>query len=294
MTFHPFPPGEHFPPSSPGQHQASPLQVAQGQCFEYALPAGWQVVEDGQFAVVLRDPDGSAMTLLVGNCGYPPGMVHPLAFVHEKLAGLAGPQGGPVPQVWLGPPRPGRPLPGFPEAMDVDCAFPLNGFPWRGLATVSVRHGYGMTDLAVACAVAAEPAWPGYARWLPAVAALVAPTNGAAFGARGIAQQNLSNSIALGQRLQQHREHTLRLQQELADQRWRSDAERQQGIGEALTGQTWRDDPYGNAPHRVSTTPAVHWVDPQGRVVTSDDPSFDPRSATDPNWRKLPPLPPRG
>src|SRR3712207_8252080 len=40
-----------------------PVQMVQGQCFQFALPAGWRVVEEGAFAVVLCDPSNLAVSL---------------------------------------------------------------------------------------------------------------------------------------------------------------------------------------------------------------------------------------
>jgi hypothetical protein len=54
-----------------------------------------------------------------------------------------------------------------------------------------------------------------------------------------------------------------------------------------MTGQMWQQDPWGNGPERYSTTPAVIWVDRHGRQLTSDDPSFDPRTPYDQDWRRV-------
>ena len=47
------------------------LEIQQGQFFKFALPTGWRVAEDGQFAVVLMAPDNAALTIMVGNSGLP-------------------------------------------------------------------------------------------------------------------------------------------------------------------------------------------------------------------------------
>ena len=74
-----------------------------GRCFHFALPQDWRVIEEGQFAVVLGPPDNSAVTLMVGNCGLPNGY-NPLQYAYERIMGIQ-PQ-----NLWLGPPRPGRPV----------------------------------------------------------------------------------------------------------------------------------------------------------------------------------------
>src|SRR6185295_12937279 len=66
---------------------AANLRIGQGKFFSYALPQGWRVGEDGQFAMTLVAPDNKAFTVMVGNAGYavnyPPGQ-----FVYEKLMAL--------------------------------------------------------------------------------------------------------------------------------------------------------------------------------------------------------------
>src|SRR3954469_22402305 len=47
------------------------LRIAKGQYFSYALPEGWRVGEDGQFALTLLAPDNKALTIMVGNAGLP-------------------------------------------------------------------------------------------------------------------------------------------------------------------------------------------------------------------------------
>lgn len=264
------------PPAAPG-----PTTTAQGQCFQFAMPEDWRIVEEGQFAVVLCAPDDTAITMMVGNCGFPAGS-EPIAYAYGKLA-LPGVQG-----LRLGQPRPGRPQPGFEGAYELDYAYVVSGVPCRGVATVSGRSGYGTVDLVLTAAAAQEAHWPRYAPWLPQVAAQVVVTNGAAWGARGIAQQNLANSMAFGQQLQEHRDHSQRLQQELADQRWQSDEARAHGRGEGLSGESWYDD-HGNPPQRLSSAVGVHWVDPHGRVRSSPDPTWDPRTADDPYWQRMAP-----
>src|SRR5688500_10584783 len=60
------------------------LQIGSGRYFSYALPEGWRVGEDGQFALTLLAPDNKALTVMVGNAGLPPNY-QPGRFVYEKL-----------------------------------------------------------------------------------------------------------------------------------------------------------------------------------------------------------------
>jgi hypothetical protein len=255
-----------------------PVQIVQGQCFQFAVPAGWRVLEEGPFAVVQCDGANTAVALMVGNCGFPQGY-HPLQYANEKLS-----SGGPA---QLGAPRPGRPLPGFQGALDVDYRYVVNGVPCVGVATVSHRQGYGSADFVLTAGAAQEAHWPTFAAWLPGLPTQFAVTNGAAWGARGIAQQNLANSQAFGQQLQEQREWSQQLQQQVTDERWAADERRQHDVGEVLTGESWYTDPHGNPPQRLSDTPAVHWVHPDGRRESSDDPSYDPRTAEDPYWQRM-------
>jgi hypothetical protein len=66
---------------------ARSLAITNGRFFSYALPQGWRVGEDSQFALTLAAPDNKAFTVMVGNAGlpvnYPPGQ-----FVFEKLSAL--------------------------------------------------------------------------------------------------------------------------------------------------------------------------------------------------------------
>jgi hypothetical protein len=260
-----------------------PVQMVQGQCFQFALPARWRVVEEGPFAVVLCDPNNLAVSLMVGNCGFPQGQ-QPLQYAYEKLS-----SGGPA---QLGQPRPAQPLQSFHGAVEFEYRYVANGVPCVGLATVSHRNGYGTVDLVLTAGAAQEGHWPSFAGWLPGLARQFNVTNPAAWGAQGIAQQNLSNSMAFGRQVQEQRAWSQELQQRVTDERRQADERRQHDRGEALTGESWYPDPYGNnPPQRLSNTPAAYWIHQDGTIKPSDDPSFDPRTADDPYWQRMTPDP---
>jgi hypothetical protein len=61
--------------------------VARGRFFSYALPEGWRVGEEGQYALSLVAPDNQALTVMVGNAGLPPNYP-PDRFVQEKLMAM--------------------------------------------------------------------------------------------------------------------------------------------------------------------------------------------------------------
>jgi hypothetical protein len=264
---------------------APQAQMARGRCFAFAIPQGFRLVEEGQFAVVLAAQDNSAITMVVGNCGYPQGYT-PAQFAQEKL-GFTG-----VQNLQIGQARPGRPFQGYQEAYEFDYAYVAGGIPCRGVATVSVRNGYGSTDMVISAAAAHEQRWSQYASWLPQLASQVQATDNSAFGARQMAQQNLQNSVAYGRQLQDYYNHSQQLQQGVTDARWQSDQYQQHHRGEALTGHSYYNDPYGNPAQRLQNGAGVYWVNPQGQVVSSDNSTYDPRTPTDVYWERMTPLGP--
>jgi len=60
-------------------------------------------------------------------------------------------------------------------------------------------------------------------------------------------------------------------------------------LGALPAGRQWYDNPYGGAPIRQSTAPAAIWINRNGQQLPTDDPSFDPRTPTDPDWQRLTP-----
>src|SRR5690242_11063157 len=73
-------------PSAPASG-AGELHISRGRFFSYAMPQGWRVGEEGQFAVSLAAPDSQAFTFMVGNAGLPPSYP-PDRFVWEKMMAL--------------------------------------------------------------------------------------------------------------------------------------------------------------------------------------------------------------
>src|SRR6266513_1703136 len=60
------------------------LRIGNGRFFSYALPEGWHVGEDGQFALTVVAADNKAFTVMVGNAGVPANY-QPMRFVYDKL-----------------------------------------------------------------------------------------------------------------------------------------------------------------------------------------------------------------
>ncbi len=101
------------------------LQSAHGKCFDYAVPAGSRVAEEGQFAVVLVAPDSQALTVMTGNCGLPKNS-NPGQFVANKLAMFRYPDLRMSDQ-----PRQVQAINGFAAAWQFDYAYSANGVPCR-------------------------------------------------------------------------------------------------------------------------------------------------------------------
>jgi len=258
------------------------LRIGSGQFFSYALPEGWRVGEDGQFALSLVAPDQKAFTVMVGNAGLPPGY-DPGRFVYEKLTALR-----PV-SLQLGPGRPARPVAGFAQAAEFDVAFVgANGRQHRGVAKCSVAGSYDTFVYAMTAAISEAGAWPSYARWLPAVADQISARNGGAFGIRGVMAQNLQNSTAYGEAARQYREWSQKNWQQVTDERGASEDRRNAGVREVLGGTAPYASPFGEA--RAVELPQTHahyWMDRQGNVVGTDDPGADPNVGSTGEWRRL-------
>lgn len=266
-----------------GSGSPGSIATRQGQCFRYAIPAGWQVVEDGQFAVVLMAPDNRAITTMVGNAGLP-AQYNPAQFVFEKLSQAQ------LANLRFGQGRPAPPVFGFPYAWEFDVEYMVNGVPCRGVARCSVAPVYDMCTMVMTWAASEAAQWPSYASWLPAVAGQVEVTHSAAFGASGIAQQNLQNSIALGEQARRNREHSERQWGEVTRQRGESQDRQAFEFRQAQDGVQRYDNPYDNRPIDLPTSNTVYWINPiTGAIVGDPNPSFDPRTPTDSSWRPLRP-----
>lgn len=162
------------------------LRIQQTRFFSFALPQGWRVGEDGQFALTLLSPDARAMTVMVGNAGMPPSAA-PARFAHDKLSAMQ------VQNLQIGEARAAKPTSGFPQAVAFEVAYVARGVAYRGIAKVSAAPAYDTKTMVMTAALATADRWADYAGWLPQVADQVAATNGGAFGARGVMSQNLAN-----------------------------------------------------------------------------------------------------
>ncbi len=263
---------------------APELRIGQGQFFSYALPQGWRVGEDGQFALTLMAPDNKALTVMVGNAGYPLNYP-PGQFVYEKLSSL-GPQNLQMSQA-----RQVNPVAGFQYAYQFEVSYAVNGVPCRGRATCHVAPSYDMCVMAMTAALSDATQWAGYASWLPLVSEQIAATNGAAFGMRGIMQQNLQNSTAYAEAARQYRDWSRQNWQGVTDHRNavndRQNAEFRENLGAVQT----YVNPYDTrVPIELPTTYQYYWVDRQGNMLGTDDPGANPNQGSTGEWTQMPKL----
>ena len=270
------------PVTSAGRPPAANLQLASGQFFNYALPQGWRVGEDGQFALTLVAPDSKALTVMVGNSGVPINYP-PAQFVYERLMAIR-PQ-----NLQLGPARQAQPIAGFAQAIQFQVTYSVNGVPCQGLATVHIAPAYDTAVMAVTAALSEARQWSGYSTWLPLVAAQVSARNGAAFGMRGVMQQNLQNSTAYAQAAREYREWSQKNWQGVTDQRNESNDRNNRQFRENLGNvQTYGNPHDSRTPVELPNTWQYYWVNEKGTIVGTNDPGIDPNSGSTGDWRKMP------
>jgi hypothetical protein len=260
---------------------AEELRISKGHFFSFALPPGWRVGEDGQYALTLHAPDNKALTLMVGNAGMPLNYP-PLQFAYDKLSAIR-PQ-----NLQLGTPHQAKPSAGFRQSVEFDVSYSVNGVACRGVAKVSVAPAYDSSTMAMTAALSTADQWGGYASWLPKVADQVSAVNGAAFGMRGIMQQNLQNSMAYRDAAQQYREWSQKNWQQVTDKRNVSQDRKNFAVRENLGNAQTFTNPFGtNQSVELPVTHKYYWMDRQGRFVGTDDPSANPNEGSTSDWRKM-------
>jgi hypothetical protein len=270
------------PVARAGRSPGANLQLASGQFFTYALPQGWRVGEDGQFALTLMAADSKALTVMVGNAGLPSNYP-PAQYVYERLMAIR-PQ-----NLQLGPPRQARPIAGFAQAIQFQVTYSVNGVPCQGLATVHIAPAYDTAVMAMTAALSEARQWPGYSSWLPLVAAQVSARNGAAFGMRGVMQQNLQNSTAYAQAAREYRDWSQKNWQGVTDQRNESTDRNNRQFHENLGNvQTYGNPHDSRTPVELPNTWQHYWVNEQGTIVGTNDPGINPNTGSTSDWRKMP------
>ena len=260
---------------------AGELRIGQGRFFSFALPPGWRTGEDGQYALTLIAPDDKALTVMVGNAGSPPNYP-PARYAFERLSTMQ------VQNLQLGQPRQARPPAGFAQAFEFDVSYSSRGVAYRGVAKVSVAPAYDTATMAMTSALSTADQWSGYASWLPRVSEQIAANNGAAFGARGVMQQNLRNSVAFGEAAREYRDWSQKNWQKVTDERNASVERKNFGVRENLGGVQTFANPYaGSQSIELPTTSKYFWRDRQGNMVGTDNPSVNPNEGSTGDWRRM-------
>jgi hypothetical protein len=154
---------------------------------------------------------------------------------------------------------------------------------------INVAPAYDTTTLAMTAAISETSQWSGYASWLPLVADQISATNGAAFGMRGIMAQNLKNSQQYGEAARQYREWSQRTQQQVTNDRNASQDKNNAAFRENLGAVQTYVNPYDTrVPLELPTTYKHFWVDAQGTILGTDDPSVNPNSGSTREWKQIP------
>lgn len=261
--------------SAPGS-----LDVRRGNYFDYVVPSGWRIVEDGQFAVVLCSPDNSALTIMVGNSGLPINY-NPGQFVYEKLLTMQ-----PY-NLQMSHPRPAQAIAGCSVAYEFDVIYIHNGIPCQGIAKCSVAYSYNICTMVMTCAISHQSQWASYASWLPQIASQVAASNGAAFGMQGVMAQNLEISRTEGQRYREYREWSQQTWDEVTRQRNESIDRQNFHFRENLGNVTTWTNPYGYPNVELPTNYSYFWINRQGQIYGTNDPGENPNFGSTQDWARM-------
>ena len=270
---------------APGQAMPR-TQIVQGRNFTYVLPAGWRVGEEGNHALVLQAQDLSAGVIVYGVSGFgqnltPPQFAYNAIINNLRLA----------PDVRISNPTPIQPMPGYTAAAVMDIAYTKQGpqGPQRivGLVISNVVSVYARSDAVVTLMLALDSHWSAVHSWLPQVALQALNTGPNPFGRTAMSGQILNDTVRQREAYGQYLNWSQANWAGVVANRAASLDRQAQANGETLTGQYWGKNPYTGNPERYSTTPTVIWVHRDGRQVTSSNSTFDPRTPTDTDWRRV-------
>ena len=270
---------------APGQAMPQ-AQIVQGRNFTYMLPAGWRVVEEGNHALVLQAYDMSAGVIVYGVSGFgqnltPPQFAYSAITNNLRLA----------PDVRISNPTPIQPMPGYTAAAVMDIAFTKMGpqGPQRvvGLVISNVVSVYARSDAVVTLMLALDSHWRAVQSWLPHVALQALNTGPNPFGRTAMSGNILNDTVRQREAYGQYLNWSQANWAGVVAHRAASLDRQAQAIGETLTGQYWGRNPYTGAPERYSTSPSVIWVHRDGRQIPSSNSTFDPRTPTDSDWRRV-------
>ena len=263
------------------EQPAKNLRIMRGSYFSYVLPEGWKLVEDGQYALSISAPDQKALTLMVGNAGLMPNYT-PGQYVYEKMMALR-PE-----NLQLGEGKSCTPIAGFQYAFTFPVTYSIGGVPCQGLAKCHAAPYYGGVTMVMTAALSEAKQWPGYSSWLPLIADQISAHDGAAFGMRGVMQQNIDNSRAYADAAREYREWSQHNWQQVTDDRNASVDHQQKEFRENLGAVQTFNNPYDNSkPLDLTTQYQYFWIDQQGRVLGSNDPSINPNHGSSVEWRQM-------
>jgi hypothetical protein len=270
------------PATSSTANAGAKLSIGSGQFFNYALPQGWHLGEDGQFALTTVAPDNKAFTVMVGNAGLPPNYP-PDRYAYEKMMAMQ-PQ-----NLRIGQGKKAAPVAGFAQAYAFDVEYSVRGAPQRGVAKVHIAPAYDTATMAMTAAISAASQWPEYASWLPLVADQIAAKDGRAFGARGVMAQNLKNSTEYAEAARQYREWSQKTQQGVTDARNASQDRNNTAFRENLGAVQTYVNPYDSrVPVELPATYKYFWVDAEGTYLGTDDSSVNPNVGSTREWKQMP------
>jgi hypothetical protein len=258
-------------------------QVRQGSNFYYVLPAGWELVEEGKFALVLRSRDQSAGLVNYGLSGLLQPQ-DPQTFAHQLMTNAMH-----LTNVRFVDSTPIRPLAPYGSAAIIDVTYTLPAGRLRGVVVSNVINVYNRTDGMITLAAAKERLWGAYADWLPLLAMMAINVGPDPYGRNSTSAEILRETRQLNELATAYREWSARIWDEVSQFRARVQERQSQELGPILTGKQWYDNPFGGPPIQLSSGPTVIWVNRNGDILPSDNPTFDPRTPTDPDWQRMVP-----
>jgi hypothetical protein len=270
--------------NNPMQSNRPAIVHQQGACFNYAVPQGWRVTEDGTHAVVLVAPDNTALTIMVGVTALPAGY-SPAQFIYDKLAQI-------FTNLRLGPPQPAPPVMGMQHAIQHGLAYVSKlGFPCCGVAKCSVAINFdGSCNFVMTSAVSREATWPDYSQWLPQLADDITPSNAGAFGRSQVVAQDRRNEWVQQQQFNEYQEWSTANWQAVTDHRGYVQDGQNFAFRENLGAVQTFMNPYDSQPVELSSQFAHHWVSRQGEIFSTNDPSVNPNVGSTKEWMPMRPV----
>jgi hypothetical protein len=258
----------------------------QGSNFAYFLPNGWSRIEEGNHVLFIRADDLSAGVFVNGQSGLVIGLT-PAQFLHFMLCDTMRVTNDlRILAAW-----PMQPLPPYLQAEAMEVVYTVVGphgpIRKRGVAVGNVACVPGRCDGFFNLAASDEARWPEYSDWLPLVA-LQAVNIGPNPFSRDMTNLGIArNAQEMNHALSSYWQWSQATWNNVAEQRAQAFARQSDGMGEVLTGNRWDRDPFTGYWTSNSLTPGAIWKHRDGGQVELDNPTDDPNTPTDPNWRPV-------